>query len=132
MSCGIGVRHCLDPALLWPWCCLAAIAPIQPLAWEPPYATSAAPKKKKKKKKKKESNCSCSGHCGGSGSIPGPGISLCLGVAVTWGRKDVIILDSWIVQVGPKSRTSVTGDNRRDGQRLCEDRDSAWKDVATS
>ena len=31
-----------DPALLWLWCRPAAIAPIIPLAWEPPYATSAA------------------------------------------------------------------------------------------
>ena len=36
------------------WCCcgcgvrLAAIAPIRPLAWEPPYASSAALKSKKK------------------------------------------------------------------------------------
>ena len=27
-----------DPSLLWLWCRLAATAPIQPLAWEPPYA----------------------------------------------------------------------------------------------
>ena len=36
------------------WCCCvwyrpAAPAPIQPLAWEPPYATGAALKTKKKK-----------------------------------------------------------------------------------
>ena len=30
------------------WCRLAAVAPIRPLAWEPPYATSAAPPPKKK------------------------------------------------------------------------------------
>ena len=35
-----------DPALLWLWCWLAAVAPIQPLAWEPPYATCAALKSK--------------------------------------------------------------------------------------
>ena len=35
-----------DPALLWLWCRLAAVAPIRPLAWEPPYATSAAVKDK--------------------------------------------------------------------------------------
>jgi len=35
-----------DPALLWLWCRPAAAAPIRPLAWEPPYATSAAVKKK--------------------------------------------------------------------------------------
>ena len=34
-----------DPVLLWLWRSLAAEAPIQPLAWEPPYATSAALKK---------------------------------------------------------------------------------------
>ena len=33
------------------WCRLAAVAPIQPLAWEPPHAAGAALKKKKKKKK---------------------------------------------------------------------------------
>ena len=40
-----------DPALLWLWCRLAAIAPIRPLACEPPYAMGAAPEKTKKKKK---------------------------------------------------------------------------------
>ena len=37
-----------DLALLWLRCRLAAIALIQPLAWEPPYAAGMAPKKKKK------------------------------------------------------------------------------------
>jgi len=32
---------------LWPW--PAAVAPIRPLAWGPPYATGVAQKKKKKK-----------------------------------------------------------------------------------
>ena len=41
-----------DPALLWLWCRPAAVAPIKPLAWEPPYAMDAALKCKKKKKKK--------------------------------------------------------------------------------
>ena len=40
-----------DPALLWLWCRLAAVALIRPLAWEPPYATGAALKRKKRKKK---------------------------------------------------------------------------------
>ena len=31
-----------DQALPWLWCRLAATAPIQPLAWELPYATDAA------------------------------------------------------------------------------------------
>ena len=31
-----------DPALLWLWCRLAAAAPIQPLAWEPPHAVGVA------------------------------------------------------------------------------------------
>ena len=40
--------------LLWLWCRPAAAAPIQPLAWELPYATGAALKKKKSKKQKKQ------------------------------------------------------------------------------
>ena len=40
-----------DPALLWLWCRLAAAALIQPLPWEPPYATGEALKKKKNPKK---------------------------------------------------------------------------------
>ena len=46
MSCGVGRRRSSDPALLW--CRPAAEAPIQPLAWEPPYAMGVALKKKKK------------------------------------------------------------------------------------
>ena len=42
-----------DLALLWLWHRLAA-TPIQPIAWEPPYATGTALKDKKKKKKKKK------------------------------------------------------------------------------
>ena len=39
---GVGRRYGLDPVLLWLWYRLAAVAPIGPLAWELPYATSAA------------------------------------------------------------------------------------------
>ena len=45
MSCGVGGRRGLDPALLWLWCRAAATAPIRPLAWEPPYAAGAAQKR---------------------------------------------------------------------------------------
>ena len=41
-----------DPALLWLWRRLAAVAPIQSLAWEHPYASGVGLKSKKKKKKK--------------------------------------------------------------------------------
>ena len=61
MSCGIGRRRGWDPALLWRR--LAAVALIQPLFWEPPYAAGRDLKsntqsrqgrtQKKKKKKKK-------------------------------------------------------------------------------
>ena len=47
---GIGRSRGLDPVLLWLWPRLAAAAPIQPLAWKPPYAASVALKKAKKKK----------------------------------------------------------------------------------
>ena len=40
------------PALLWLWRRPAATALIQPLAWEPPYATGAALKRQKKTKNK--------------------------------------------------------------------------------
>ena len=50
MSCGLGHRCSSDVSLLWLWCRPAAVAPIRPLAWEPPYAASAAPKSQKKKK----------------------------------------------------------------------------------
>ena len=46
MSCGVGCRRGSDLALLWLWCRPAATAPNQPLAWEPPYASSEALKKK--------------------------------------------------------------------------------------
>ena len=62
MSCGVGCRRGSDPALLWLWCRRVATAPIQPLAWEPPYAEGAAQeiatttttKKERQKTKKKE------------------------------------------------------------------------------
>ena len=54
MSCGVDCRRGWDPALLWLWRRPVAAAPIQPLAWEPPYALEAALEKTKKKKKKKK------------------------------------------------------------------------------
>ena len=50
VGCGVGRRHGLDPMLLWPWCRPAAVAPIQPIAWELPHTACAALKSKKKKK----------------------------------------------------------------------------------
>ena len=47
VSCGIGQRCSSDPAWLWLWPTTAA--PIQPLAWELPYAVGAGLKKKIKK-----------------------------------------------------------------------------------
>ena len=52
MSCGTGHRHSPDPALLWLWHRLAAVAPIQ-LAWELPYAVGAVLKSKKKEQTNK-------------------------------------------------------------------------------
>ena len=42
MSCGVDHRLSLDLALLGLRCRPMAIAPIQPLAWEPPHAMGAA------------------------------------------------------------------------------------------
>ena len=57
MSCGIGHRHSSDLVLLWLWHRLAAIAPIGPLAWEPPYPAGVAPKTAKKEKEKRNTKC---------------------------------------------------------------------------
>ena len=53
MSCGVGHRRGSYPVLLWLWCRPAAIALIQPLAWEPPYAMGAAQEVAKRQKIKK-------------------------------------------------------------------------------
>ena len=42
----------MDPMWLWLWCRPAAVAPIGPLAWEPPYAVGAALKTKQNKTKR--------------------------------------------------------------------------------
>ena len=52
MSYSVGCRQGLDPALLWLWYRLAAIALIRPLAWELPYAAGEALKKEKKEKER--------------------------------------------------------------------------------
>ena len=54
MSCGIGRRRGSDLALLWLLPRPVGTALIQPLAWDPPYAVSAALEEEKKKKKRKE------------------------------------------------------------------------------
>ena len=54
MSCGVGGRFGLDPELLRLQRRLAAIAPILPLAWEPPYPMGPNVKTKKNKTKKKK------------------------------------------------------------------------------
>ena len=43
-----------DLALLWLWRRPAAVAPIRPLAWEPPYAEGVALKSKSKTKENKK------------------------------------------------------------------------------
>ena len=54
MSYGVDQRHGSDPTLLWLWGRPAAVALIQPLAWEPPYATGTALKRQKTNQKKLE------------------------------------------------------------------------------
>ena len=57
MSCGVGRRCSSDPVLLWLW--PVATAPIQPLAWEHPYAAGAALKSQKDKNKQKNYCLKC-------------------------------------------------------------------------
>ena len=54
MSCGVGRRRGSDRELLWLWCRLEATAPTGLLAWEPPYAASAALKDRMTEKKPKK------------------------------------------------------------------------------
>ena len=42
VSCGVGRRRGSDPTWLWLWRRLVVMAPIGPLAWEPPYAADEA------------------------------------------------------------------------------------------
>ena len=51
MSCGVGCICGLNPELLLLWGRTAAVAPIGPLAWEPPYAAGAALKTKQNQNK---------------------------------------------------------------------------------
>ena len=43
------LEHGSDLTLLWLWCRSAAVAPIQPLAWELSYAAGTVLERKKKK-----------------------------------------------------------------------------------
>ena len=52
MSWGVDHRLGWDMVMVWLW--PAAVAPVRPLVWEPPYASGAALKKTKDKKKKKK------------------------------------------------------------------------------
>ena len=54
MSCSVGGRRGSNLALLWLWCRPAAVAPIRPLAWEPPYAAGGALKRQKDQKEEEE------------------------------------------------------------------------------
>ena len=51
-----------DPTLLWSWCRLAAIVPIPPVAWEPPYAVGVALKRQPLPLKNKNKNKNLVGH----------------------------------------------------------------------
>ena len=58
VSCGVGHRRGSDPVLLWLWCSrLAAVAPIQPLAWERPCAEDEPLKKQTNKQTKTNQLC---------------------------------------------------------------------------
>ena len=54
MSCGVGHRCSLDPALLWLWYRLVATALIRLLTWEPPYASGVALEKTKQQQQQQQ------------------------------------------------------------------------------
>ena len=79
MTCSVGCKPGSDLMLLWLWCRLAGVAPIGPLAWEPPHAMGEALKSKNIKIKIKlcqeflmlHSRLRLLHHlCGNAGSIP--------------------------------------------------------------
>jgi len=68
---GLRIRHCSSGStgyrfgsdlalLLRMWPRPAAAAPIQPLAWELPYATKCSPKKEKRERGQREQEFPCS------------------------------------------------------------------------
>ena len=94
---GLRILHCHEPwcrsemqlgsHLLWLWQRLAAIAPTQPPAWEPPYAKGVALKRQKTKKQKtKNDNYQLKGSNNCSPSIS---CFLCLFIALS-SRKQCI------------------------------------------
>ena len=70
MNCGVGHSCRSDLALLWLWCTPAATTPVQPLAWEPPYAADVTLERQNKNKSQKTRN-------------PVPG--LCIHENLSWG-----------------------------------------------
>ena len=62
MRCGVGRRCGSDLALLWLWCRPAAVAPIRPLAWEPPNAKGSALNRQKTKNKQTKNVSSINKH----------------------------------------------------------------------
>ena len=54
MSCAVGCRHSSDPALLWLWRGLVAIAPIRTLAWETSICHGCGPRKDHPPPKKRQ------------------------------------------------------------------------------
>ena len=56
MSYGVDRRCGLDLELLWLWRRAAAVAPTQPLAWEPPYAMGAVLKRQTDRQKERNYN----------------------------------------------------------------------------
>ena len=57
VSCDVGLRRSLDPALLW--CRLAATAWIRPMAWELPQAADAGLRKQQRQKHVSSSYYKC-------------------------------------------------------------------------
>ena len=55
-SCSAGRKQGSDLVLLWLWCRPAATAPIRPLAWELPCATSTALRKERERETKRKAN----------------------------------------------------------------------------
>ena len=94
MRCSVGCRCGSDLALLWLWRRQAATAPIRPLAWEPPYATSVALEKYKKSQNNNNNNNN------DDGGVPAVAQWVKNLTAVAWVSVEVWVCNPWPGAVG--------------------------------
>ena len=95
MSCGVGNRHGSDPTLLWLWHSPAAVAPIQPLAWELSRAAGTALKSKNKYINKNKIKYFAHNSDDGMGKDKISTVTMMVTEAGYWGSLKFLLLYVW-------------------------------------